>query len=227
MPLLYFMIVCNNKCFIKINLEQDETNSLETLVASIIKQIKYTQSKMSYVYDKYTFYYFFPKPSFLILTVSDERFERKMIFTFLEKLIKDIDLDFSEEGKNNISEKIESKNLISIVQQKIINFSPKSDENMNSDDVINMLKTNVTESIDRIIAKEVVVDLLYTPTNINENAHVRRQRHLNRKRKRRWRNIKRITIFVIILLLLIYFVSAFTCGGFSYQFCRNKSIRRI
>lgn len=228
MPLLYFEIVVDGTCAVRISL--NEKDPVETLVTSIIKQIKFTQNKMSYIYDKYTFYYFFPKPSFLVLTVSDENFERKQVFSFLEKLLKDIksiDTD-SGDGESIVFEKIDSKNLESFIKQKMNNF-PKSEEKENDDeDVITLLKTNVNNNIDRIIAKEVVVDLLYTTEECNtEDYEVRRQRRQSRKRRRKWKNIKRVVAVVVVLIGLIYLVSAFTCGGFSYPYCKEKGCRRL
>lgn len=213
MPIVYALVARQRHVLAEFTYS---TGNFLTVTRVLLSKMEQEQDgKMSYVYDQHVFHYIIDK-SIIFLCMADEATPRRLIFSFLEDIIKVWRqmYDISVEG-SAIAFSLNDK-FAPVLREKMefYNHDPSADNISRVKTQIDTVKEVMIENIDRILERGEKIELLVDKTEkLNQESFkfVRQTRKL--KNKMRYRNIMRYVIVSIIVSILALFIAILICHG--------------
>ncbi|KXN65010.1 vesicle-associated membrane protein [Conidiobolus coronatus NRRL 28638] len=185
-------------------LAEHQTNSgnFQSITQSILSKIPSTNSKLTYVYDKYLFHYICEE-GIIFLCMADESFGRRIPFAFLENIKQKFTSSYSPNaiedapayGFNEFSKTLAQ-------QMDTYSNDPNVDRFKQAKNEIEGVKDVMVQNIERVLERGERIDLLVDKTdNLTQSSFIFRKRSTALRRSLWWKNARlRFMVFVSLLV---------------------------
>lgn len=221
MPIIY-SLVARGTCVLA---EYTGTNgNFTTVTRRILEKIPSQNDKMSYVYDRHIFHYIVDD-GITYLCMADEEFGRRIPFAFLDDIKSRFKATYGDRGKTAIAYGMNT-DFSRVLQNQMDYYSnnPGADRINRVRGEIDEVKSVMVHNIEKVLERGERIELLVDKTeNLNQSAFKFKKSSTQLKRAMWWKNVKILIILVIVVLAIIYFVSAMACGGLTYPKCIKKA----
>uniref|UniRef100_A0A060T670 Synaptobrevin homolog YKT6 n=1 Tax=Blastobotrys adeninivorans TaxID=409370 RepID=A0A060T670_BLAAD len=175
------------------------------------------ESKQSYIHEMRTVHHLsragsdrFPN-GFVCIAVCDSSTERKIAFTYLLSVEKEV-------ASTSASELLLGDGVKKRIVGKIPELASRAesgegDAGVQARKELEQVKHIMVENIERVLERGERINLLVSKTDrMNTNSAQFRKRTVVVRRKMWWQNVKMATLFVVILIAVMYLVLGFVCG---------------
>lgn len=204
-------ILCNYELSVQSNIPQ--------MVVRILNQLK-KDTKMSCEINRDFFFHYINEDSYTYLCVTDAAYNKSLAFSFLEEIQERfLDIPFEKRDKS-FAHSLNSLFGSTLKEQMTCYNSQDKDK-------LYVLKQKVTaatdimvENVDKILERGEKVELLVTKTQaMSKQSTSLKKMATQVKRRAYWKNMRIKIIIALVLLLIIFFITTFACGGFTYPSC--------
>jgi len=185
------------------------------------------QPKMTFTQGEFLYHYI-TKDGLIALAITDAEFDRTITFRFLESVMDKFVRQFGARSHTAIAFAMNTEfSLVIASEMKRFSSGGKASREVEGDDKISTLQTEVDQVKDIMVANiEVLIDrgekldLLVDKTeNLSASSVTFRNTSRNLQRVMWWKSMK-LTIGVGLgIILFIYIVISFSCGGLAWQQC--------
>ena len=214
MSILYGIISAGNE---KILVEQNlaaEGNHPQ-LIQKILREKNPTNAKVLYQISSYVAHVI-NEDDVTFLVLSDASFSRKKAFACL--------LDMKKEFNDKITP-LQIRQAISFgfqrqfsdfLKEKMIYYSENQDNLDKLIDKVDVTKNIMIENVEKIFERGEKIEILVKKSQDmkGESSHLK-SRAQKLKFKKRCENMRTKIILGIVLMIIVYFIMVFACGGFS------------
>ncbi|KAJ2727066.1 hypothetical protein GGI07_000184 [Coemansia sp. Benny D115] len=195
--------------------------NVEQITQTILSKIPPTDSKLTYVYDRFLFHYS-SVGGIVFLCMSDSKFGRRIPFAFLQDLTDRFHAAFTEE---EIAEAgalgLSSFGRIMARQMDYYSRSPEVDVLRQVQGEVAQVKDVMVQNIERVLERGDRIDVLVDKTHgLSNAAFAFRKRSTALKRKYWWRNQRLMAMVVFAALVFIYLLVSSACGFPTWSKCR-------
>jgi len=179
-------------------------------------------SKMSYLYDQYTFHYVIEN-SITFLCMADQGFGRGA-FIFLDDIKHRWEATYGDRGKTAPALGMNADFSRTLkTQMEYYNSNPAANDKLKQvKDNVDEIKGIMSQNIENLLERGDRIELLVDKTQHLENQSLQFRKSSN---KLKWymitKNIKLTIMLVCILILVAYFIAVAVCGGLWFQGCIN------
>eukprot|EP00485_Elphidium_margaritaceum_P013256 CAMPEP_0202687326 /NCGR_PEP_ID=MMETSP1385-20130828/3015_1 /ASSEMBLY_ACC=CAM_ASM_000861 /TAXON_ID=933848 /ORGANISM="Elphidium margaritaceum" /LENGTH=232 /DNA_ID=CAMNT_0049342095 /DNA_START=41 /DNA_END=739 /DNA_ORIENTATION=+ len=199
----------------------ERTGNFETVTRQLLKRIPPENKMMSYVYpkEKYVFHYIV-NDGITYLCMADEGFGRTIPFRFLDDLKNKFKSTFGERAKTAIAYAF-NPDFQGVIRRTMEaandprNTTYRSSDNKISDinREIESTKTTVLESIEKVLDRGEKIELLVHKSDaLDDQARKFNRQSKKLKNRMLWKNIKMSLILALVVIIVIYFILAMSCG---------------
>ncbi|KAJ1860459.1 hypothetical protein LPJ73_001361 [Coemansia sp. RSA 2703] len=198
------------------------TSNLQQVTQAILERIPSTDSKLTYVYDRFLFHYISERGR-IHLCMTDDKFGRRIPFAFLQDMAQRFADAFSDEevevapayGLNSFARTIAR-------QMDYYSRNPQVDAIRQAQGEISQVKDVMVQNIERMLERGDRINILVDKTNtLNNAAFAFRKRSTALKRQYWWRNQKLMAIVVFAVLVFVYLLVSSACGFPTWSKCRT------
>ncbi|KAK2957234.1 putative Vesicle-associated membrane protein 7B [Blattamonas nauphoetae] len=179
---------------------------------TILQKIPTSNSKMSYIYENYTFHYVIDN-RVVYLCLTDKSFDARVAFMYLKEVE---DRFIAQYGNSVFSASANTmRDFNSQLDQLMRTYTTKSvDRIARAKDDVDELRGVVEGNIDKLLARQDKLELLVDQTEELDNAAVRFNKgSKDLKKKMWWKNVWLWVVIVVVILLIIFFIILIACGG--------------
>jgi vesicle-associated membrane protein 7 len=194
-----------------------------TITRILLEKITPTPGqRKSYTYDNYVFHYI-TSAGLTYVCLADRGMGQTAPLRFLDEVC----------GRFEASAMLAASRT-AVALQMNAEFQPvirglMEKYNEASDSSIDRIRThtaeiteNMIESIDKIMQRQEKIELLVEKTEtLNRTAIQFRRQAVDVRRTLWWRDVRAKFVMVTIILVLIFLLVTWLCGGFSYEKCRK------
>ncbi|KAJ1719358.1 hypothetical protein LPJ53_005869 [Coemansia erecta] len=198
------------------------SGNFQQVTQAILERIPATDSKLTYVYDRFLFHYISER-GIIYLCMSDDKFGRRIPFAFLQDMMQRFATSFSEAevetapayGLNSFARTIAR-------QMDYYSRNPQVDAIRQAQGEISQVKDVMVQNIERMLERGDRINILVDKTNtLNNAAFAFRKRSTALKRQYWWRNQKLMAIVVFAILVFVYLLISSACGFPTWSKCRT------
>eukprot|EP01084_Bolivina_argentea_P183229 316220_1 len=199
----------------------ERTGNFEQVTRQLLKRIPPENKIMSYVYpkEKYVFHYIV-EDGITFLCMADEGFGRMIPFRFLEDVKNKFIASFGDRAKTAIAYSF-NPDFQGVIRRLMEAANDPRNKTYRSTDSkiyeineeIESTKNTVLESIEKVLDRGEKIELLVHKSDQLDDQARKFNRHSKKLKNRMlWKNIKMTLILVLVVLVLVYFISAMICG---------------
>jgi len=219
MPIIYGLVARGTHVLAEYTLS-GITGNFSTVTRVLLKKIPPQDSKMSYIYDKYTFHYVVSN-ELIYLCMSDRQFSRVNAFQYLEDIKQKFVAMYADRAKTAIAFAFNAE-FQRVLQQNMEKYNGGIIEaGTASDAKLNKVKQEVKElhevmvdNLEKVIDRADRIELLVTKAEeLDEHSLGFRDRSTQLKRTFWWKNVRMIIIILVAVIVLILIIVASACGG--------------
>ncbi|KAH7831244.1 vesicle-associated membrane protein 7H [Monocercomonoides exilis] len=197
------------------------TGNFPQISRTICQKIPQTNSKMSYIYEQYTFHYMV-QDRITYLCMTDKGFNNRVAFGFLEETCQRFRAEYRDSVYSASSDGMRAFNAqLRTLMDQYTKQAPDKIK-MVKDSVVE-LRTQVEQNIDKILVRQEKIELLVDKSeNLNQSAKQYRKKAVQLKKTMWWKNCKLWVVIIVVLLIVIFFIVVMACGGFTFKNCKKK-----
>lgn len=197
------------------------SGNFPTITRTLLQKIKFEDTKMSYVYDKYVFHYIIEN-NVMYMCMSDDLNKRRIPFAFLE----DIKAKFKLAYDSNVIQTaiaFSMNNDFGRVLHKQMDYfnSPQADTisvvATKLDDVKNVMIENIEMVLERGEKLELLVD---KSEELHQQAFKFQKSARQLKSAMIWKRVKLYTLIFVVVALIIWVITVIACG-ITYSKCKK------
>jgi len=213
MPLIYALVSRGNNVLAEYT-SSGLTGNFSTVSRVLLKKIpESSDSKCSYLYDKYTFHYQVNE-GLIYLAMSDQNFSRQLAFTFLNDIAERFIATYGDRWRTAIAFAFNA-DFARVLQAQMdrINSQENDPKITKIRGQLSEVKDTMMENIDKVLLRGEKIELLVDKTEDLEQHAFKFQRGArNLNRAMCLRNAKWTAIVIAVVILIIYFIIAGICG---------------
>mmetsp|Transcript_15283 Transcript_15283/g.20159 ORF Transcript_15283/g.20159 Transcript_15283/m.20159 type:complete len:216 (+) Transcript_15283:118-765(+) len=188
------------------------SGNFPTITRVLLGKIPETDSKMSYVYDKYVFHYLVSE-GLTYLCMADDNTKRRLPFAFLEDIKNRFQATYGDRAQSAIAFAM-NEDFGRTLQKQMEYFNgPEADQyasvNKKLDDVKNIMVQNIEMVLERGEKLELLVD---KSDRLSQQAFVFEKTSKKLKQAMFWKKVKAYSVIAFVLLILLYILLAIACG---------------
>lgn len=199
MPILYALVARQDTVLAEHSASSGNFTTVSTRILAKISTN--TPTRQAYAYDRHIFNYVVGSNGLVFLCITDEKFEKRIAFAFLDDIAKRWTTAFGQRGAT--AARFAMNDEFARVLQKQIDFYSNDQSadklsaiNKNVDEVKGIMVSNIEKVLDRQEKIELLVD---KTDNLNQNAfkfkksstQVRKKKNLQRKTKKKKKKAKK------------------------------------
>ena len=216
MPLLYSLIARG-----KVVLAEKELSAgnFPTIGRVLLNRVKPTDTKMSFVYDKYVFHYIVDN-DVIYMCMADKDSKRRIPFAYLN----DIKARFEEMYGATIKTAVEmnmNEEFSKVMEKRMefFNNDPSADTITHVRGQIKEVKEVMVDNIDKVLGRgEKIEELADKTRNLDQQAFIFNSDARALKNQMWWQNTRYIILIVILVIVIIAILVISACGGFTFSF---------
>ena len=199
------------------------SGNFPTIGRVLLNKVKPTDTKMSFVYDKYVFHYIV-EDGVVYMCMADKDSKRRIPFAYLN----DIKSRFEEMYGDTIKTAVENNmnEEFSKVMEKRMEFfnnDPSADTITHVRGQIKEVKEVMVDNIDKVLGRGEKIEALADKTrDLDQQAFIFNSDARALKNKMWWQNARSVVMIVVIVLVVILILVIAACGGFSFSKCRKQ-----
>ena len=193
-----------------------------TIGRVLLNKVKPTDTKMSFVYDKYVFHYIVDD-DVVYMCMADIDSKRRIPFAYLN----DIKNRFEEMYGATIKTAIENNmnEEFSKVMEKRMEFynnDPSADTITHVRGQIKEVKEVMVDNIDKVLGRGEKLDQLAEKTrDLDQQAFIFHSETRSLKNRMWWQNARVTALIVVLVIVILLILIIAACGGFSFSRCRK------
>jgi len=200
------------------------SGNFTTVTRRILEKIPPQDAKMSYVYDRHIFHYIVDD-GITYLCMADEEFGRRIPFAFLDDIKNRFRATYGDRGKTAIAYGMNT-DFSRVLQNQMDYYSnnPGADRITRVRGEIDEVKSVMVHSIEKVLERGERIELLVDKTeNLNQSAFKFKTGSTQLKHSMWWKNVKLMIILGVVIAVVIFFIVAMACGGFTFPKCVAKA----
>jgi len=152
------------------------------------------------------------------LAIVSKGFDRMVVFTFLEKIAEKFKTQYGHRANSAIAYAM--NNDFSLVMANEMNRFNNPDKITVLKKDLETVRVQMNENIEVVMQRGEKLDLLIEKTEtLSNNSSTFRRNATTLQRKIWWKNMKLTIGCVIGVIILIYIIISFSCGGLAWQNC--------
>jgi len=216
MPIIYSLVARATQVLAEYT---NNTGNFSTVTRVLLKKIPETDSKLSYIYDKYIFHYVVAD-GLTYLCMTDKDFTRLVAFQFLSEIKARFLATYGDRAKTAIAFAFNA-DFQRVLQQQMEKFNAqKNDKIAKVQEEISQVKDVMIKNIDKVLERGEKIELLVDKTEVlDQHAFKFKKASTKLKRHLWWKNVKLTIIIILFLLAIIYVILAASCGGLALPNC--------
>ncbi|EGG17843.1 synaptobrevin domain-containing protein [Cavenderia fasciculata] len=221
MPLIYSLVARGSSVLAEFT---NTTGNFTTITRRILDLIPpNTDTKMSYVYEKYIFHYLV-NDSLTYLCMADQDFGRRIPFAFLEDVKNRFKSVYGDKGKTALAYGMNadfSRTLENLMDYYSNNAGADklSRTQAEVDEVKNILVSDIAP---QLLKRGEKIEILVDRTeSLNQQSFKFKKQSKQLKCAMWWKNVKLMLIIALVVAIIIFFIVVMACGGFSFSKCRK------
>eukprot|EP00732_Lithocolla_globosa_P006534 Lithocolla_globosa_v1_NODE_7658_length_917_cov_25.230858.p1 type:complete len:236 gc:universal NODE_7658_length_917_cov_25.230858:842-135(-) len=217
MPIIYSLVTRGPTVLAEYT---NTTGNFTTVTQAILDKIPTSNSKMSYVYDRYLFHYI-AEDGLVYMCMADEEFGRRVPFAFLEDIKRRFINTYGDRGKTAIPLGMNAEfSKVLSKQMGYYSENPDADRINEVRNEIDTVKNVMVQNIEKVLERGERMELLVDKTdNLNQQAFQFSKRSTQLKRAMWWKNIKLMIILAFVCLIVLYILVCFACGFPAWHKC--------
>jgi len=186
----------------------------------VLARISPGDKRMSLSHGEYQYHYT-SKANVITMAIAETGFDRAVVFSFLDRVAERFSLQYGETAQNAIAYAMNTEFSLEIANEMKRANSPQSQDKItNIQDEVEHVKGIMTANIDVIMERGEKLDLLIDKTeNLSANSVTFRTTSRNLQRSMWLKNMKLTIGAGVGILVLIYILVSFSCGGMSWPKC--------
>jgi len=208
MPIVYAAVAEDGQVTTECQLAGNKTD-FSKVITVLLERMEHRNHKKSYSHEGFSYNYI-TEDEVTYVCVATMDIPTRLCFGFLTK-IKNL-YDGGEEFDAVLEE-----------QMAFFNNDPKADKIKGIQSDIKTVQDIMMENIENVLQRgEKLEDVLDKTDKMNANASTFRESSRKLRRVMWWRNVKLnicLCFICLILLVVIFFVVVWACGGFSFPKC--------
>jgi len=183
----------------------------------VLARIKPGDSRMSLSHEEYQYHYT-SNTGIITLAIAETGFDRSVVFTFLDKVAEKFRIQYGARANSAIAYSMNTEFSLVIANEMKRANTPDKVTNLQNE--VEHVKGIMTANIDVIMERGEKLDLLIDKTeNLSATSVTFRTTSRNLQRAMWWKNMKLTVGAVIGVIILIYIIVSFSCGGLSWPNC--------
>ncbi|KAH7825532.1 vesicle-associated membrane protein 7G [Monocercomonoides exilis] len=218
MPIIYSLIARNTIVLCE---SSTAKGNFPQVSRTILQKIPATDSKMSYIYEQYTFHYMV-KSRICYLCLTEKEFGSREAFAFLSELQR----RFTSQYRDGVYSAATNgmREFASQLQQCMNEYSTQSINKLKQvQSDVDELRGVVEQNIDKILVRQEKIELLVDQAEqLNQSAAQFKKKSVGLKKAMWYKNIKLWIIIIVIILILIFVIVVAACGGFTFKNCKKS-----
>jgi vesicle-associated membrane protein 7 len=178
-------------------------------------------TSVAYSYEnKYVFHYH-NEQSITFLCLSDAGYSKRMAYEFLYDIRDRFFTTFGATVREAIAYSADKEFKDELKGRMMYYNSDTSADRLRAARVnIDRTKDVMIENIDKVLARGEKIELLVTKTGQMAEEAVTLKRTASKvKSEMWWQNFKLKALVVLIIVVLLYFAAALSCGGLTFPYC--------
>jgi len=217
MPIIYSLVARGSTVLAEFT---NTTGNFTTVTQSILDKIPATNSKMSYVYDRYLFHYI-AENGLVFMCMADEDFGRRVPFAFLEDVKNRFKSAYGDRGRTAMAYGMnEEFSRVLSRQMDYYSNNPGADRINEVRGEIAAVKDVMVHNIEKVLERGERMELLVDKTDsLNQQAFQFKKKSTQLKRAMWWKNTKLMLLLVFIVLAVLFFIIWIACGIPAFQNC--------
>lgn len=198
------------------------SGNFTTVTRRILEKIPPQDDKKSYGYDRHMFHYIVDD-GITYLCMADADFGMRIPFAFLEDIKNRFRATYGDRGKTAIAYGMNT-DFSRVLQNQMEYYSnPGADRINRVRNEVDEVKSVMVQNIEKVLERGERIELLVDKTeNLNQNAFKFKKASTQLKRSMWWKNVKIMIILAIVILVVVYFITAMACKGLLFQKCISK-----
>jgi vesicle-associated membrane protein 7 len=179
-------------------------------------------TSVAYSYDNQYVFHYHNEQSITFLCLSDAGYSKRMAYEFLYDIRDRFFTKFGSTVREAIAYSADKEFKDELKGRMIYFNSDSSADRLRSARVnIDRTKDIMIENIDKVLARGEKIELLVTKTGQMADEAVTLKRTATKvKRSMWWQNFKLKILIAFIVVILLYAIAAYGCGGFTVPECR-------
>ncbi|XP_018336184.1 vesicle-associated membrane protein 7 [Agrilus planipennis] len=189
----------------------------------IISKIPSQNDKLTYSHGNYLFHYICEN-GVIYMCITDDEFERSRAFLFLNEIKRRFNAANESSIENAMAYAMNS-DFARVLANEIKHYSESDDIDTISrvHGELDELKDIMVKNIDNIAMRGERLELLVNKTeNLSNNSVTFRKTSRNLARVMFWKNVKMYFVIGGVLIVIVYIITAISCGGLLWQKCVAK-----
>jgi len=217
MPIIYSLVARGSTVLAEYT---NTTGNFTTVTQSILDKIPSTNSKMSYVYDRYLFHYV-AENGLVYMCMADEDFGRRVPFAFLEDIKNRFKSAYGDRGRTAMAYGMnEEFSRVLARQMDFYSNNPGADRINQVQGEIAAVKDVMVHNIEKVLERGERMELLVDKTdNLNQQSSQFKKKSTQLKRAMWWKNTKLMILLIFIVLIILFFIIWIACGIPAFQNC--------
>lgn len=197
------------------------SGNFPTITRVLLAKIPDQDGKMSYVYDQHVFHYIV-EDKIIYLCMCDDMSKRRIPFAFLEDIKQRFRATYGEKVHNAIAFSM-NEDFGRILQKQIDFYNgPSADTFAQVNNKLDDVKNVMVQNIEMVLERGEKLELLVDKTDKLQNQAFKFEKSSKKlKNAMFWKRVKLYALFIFIILLIIWIITAVACD-IDYSKCSEK-----
>jgi len=219
MTLIYALVARENNVLVEQS-APGRSGNFSTVTRVLLKRLSSeSDSKLSYIYDKYIFHYMV-SDHLIYLCMTDENFSRVAAFEFLAEIQQKFTNSFGERAKSAFAYAYNADFGPSLLRMMKKYNSSNNDPVAKIREDVDQVKNVMIQNVDKVLERRERVEILVEKTEDLQNTALNFKRSSrNLRRAMWWKNVKFIILIFVIVIAIIFIIVASACGGIKLPKC--------
>jgi vesicle-associated membrane protein 7 len=223
MPIIYCCIALNDKILVDAT-HRNITGNFQSVSSLLLQNIPDTDSKLSYLYDKYIFHHLVAD-QIKYLCLTEQSFSRVVAFSFLGEVKQRFATVYSPNTNQNLA-KIQPNGLSTDfrteLQRLLLKFNLGDEKYQRLREDLSSIQSVLTENIGKIIQRQDQIALLVDKSQFLDENTAKFKKSATSLRSRMFcENAKIYLIAASIIVVVVYLLLSSSCG-FDFAKCTQK-----
>jgi len=217
MPILYSVISRGTTVLAK---QAECVGNFTEVTEQIISKIQLDNHKLTYSHGNYLIHYIC-EDRVIYMCITDDEFDRARAFLFLADIKRKFLSEYGLTVATAVAYGMNTEfSRVLAIEMKRYSEAKDIDALSKVNGQIDELKDIMVKNIESVTARGERLELLVNKTeNLRNNAVSFRSTSRTLQREMYWRNVKMYVIIASIIILLVYIIVSFSCGGLFWPNC--------
>jgi len=208
-------------------MEPNTNIQVSTVTRVLLQRISDEDQRKTYAYDEKYLFHCIVEDGICFFVLSKAECSVTLVYKFLDDLKREFNRQYSKEEQQNAHAFQFNMEFARVLKERMHFFN--TDSTADRDDKILGVQRKVddtqrvmVENIDKLFERGELIDSLVDKTDHLEQTAFKFEKSANELKKAMWcKRVKSWLLFTFVLLIVLFFVAAFICGGLTFDKCKK------